>query len=307
MDNLFSVAERFGTPCFVFDEVQLARRMKAVRAIVPEDIRLCYSIKANPFLIPAMRRLVGTLEVCSPGELEICRQQGVSPDMVLFSGVNKTRADVERAMDLGVTRFTCESPLHVRLIDEAARSRGRVYPVLLRLTAGSQFGMDERDFFAALDHRAATPGIRIEGVHYFSGTQRKKLDGQRKELAMLCALADRLMHPRREISKVYEVTARGPLDGVAERLRRPLVLDGYRIRPPEVEQTAPGRFLITIHEGRNRQIRRMCAAAGLEVLRLRRIAEGPLQLGTLAPGAWRPLTEAELAALRQETEGGDPV
>ena len=121
------------------------------------------------------------------------------------------------------------------------------------------------------------------------------------------ALADRLMHPRREISKVYEVTARGPLDGVAERLRRPLVLDGYRIRPPEVEQTAPGRFLITIHEGRNRQIRRMCAAAGLEVLRLRRIAEGPLQLGTLAPGAWRPLTEAELAALRQETEGGDPV
>ena len=52
--------------------------------------------------------------------------------------------------------------------------------------------MDERDFFAALDRRAATPGIRIEGVHYFSGTQRKKLDGQRKELAMLCALADRL-------------------------------------------------------------------------------------------------------------------
>lgn len=121
------------------------------------------------------------------------------------------------------------------------------------------------------------------------------------------ALADRLMHPRREISKVYEVTVRGSLDGAAERLRRPLVLDGYRIRPPEVEQTAPGRFLITIHEGRNRQIRRMCAAAGLEVLRLRRIAEGPLQLGTLAPGAWRPLTEAELAALRQETEGGDPV
>ena len=120
MDNLFSIAERFGTPCFVFDEVQLARRMKAVRAIVPEDIRLCYSIKANPFLIPAMRRLVGTLEVCSPGELEICRQQGVSPDMVLFSGVNKTKADVERAMDLGVTHFTCESPLHIRLIDELA-------------------------------------------------------------------------------------------------------------------------------------------------------------------------------------------
>ena len=67
------------------------------------------------------------------------------------------------------------------------------------------------------------------------------------------------------------------------------------------------RLRMALHQAVNRQIRRMCAAAGLEVLRLRRIAEGPLQLGTLAPGAWRPLTEAELAALRQETEGGDPV
>lgn len=192
MDNLFSIAARFGTPCFVFDEVQLEARMRAVREIVPKAVGLCYSIKANPFLISAMRGLVGTLEVCSPGELEICRQMGVPADMVLFSGVNKTKADVERAMDLGVTHFTCESPLHIRLIDEAARARGRVYPVLLRLTAGSQFGMDERDFFAALDRRADTPNIRIEGVHYFSGTQRKKLDSQRKELAMLAELTQKL-------------------------------------------------------------------------------------------------------------------
>lgn len=123
MDNLFSIAERFGTPCFVFDEVQLEARMRAVREIVPKAVGLCYSIKANPFLISAMRGLVGTLEVCSPGELEICRQMDVPADMVLFSGVNKTKADVERAMDLGVTHFTCESPLHIRLIDEAARAR----------------------------------------------------------------------------------------------------------------------------------------------------------------------------------------
>ena len=192
MDNLFSIAERFGTPCFVFDEVQLEARMRAVREIVPKAVGLCYSIKANPFLISAMRGLVGTLEVCSPGELEICRQMGVPADMVLFSGVNKTKADVERAMDLGVTHFTCESPLHIRLIDEAARARGRVYPVLLRLTAGSQFGMDERDFFAALDRRADTPNIRIEGVHYFPAHRRKKLDSQRKELAMLAELTQKL-------------------------------------------------------------------------------------------------------------------
>lgn len=59
MDNLFSIAERFGTPCFVFDEVQLEARMRAVREIVPKAVGLCYSIKANPFLISAMRGLVG--------------------------------------------------------------------------------------------------------------------------------------------------------------------------------------------------------------------------------------------------------
>lgn len=194
MDNrqLSAIAEAYGTPCFVFDEDSLAGRMHAVQAIAGDSVHLCYSIKANPFLIPAMRRLVGTLEVCSPGELEICMHLGVDPDTILFSGVNKTREDVERAMDCGVTRFTCESPLHIRLIDEAARARGRVYPVLLRLTAGSQFGMDEQDLFDAIDHRAQTPGIRIEGIHFFSGTQRKKLDGQRKELAMLRELMARL-------------------------------------------------------------------------------------------------------------------
>lgn len=193
---LEAAAARFGTPTFLFDEISLADRMREAAQIVGDSVHLCYSIKANPFLIPAMKRLVGTLEVCSPGELEICVSQNVAPETILFSGVNKTREDVERAMDVGVTRFTCESPLHVRLIDEAARARGRVYPVLLRLTAGSQFGMDERDLLFAIDHQADTPGIRIEGIHYFSGTQRKKLDGQRKELAMLSDFIDRLKAER---------------------------------------------------------------------------------------------------------------
>ena len=179
------IAEKFGTPCFVFDETALSARMKEAARIVGESVHLCYSIKANPFLIPAMHGLVETLEVCSPGELEICHQLGVNPDAVLFSGVNKTPWDVARAMDLGVTRFTCESFLHVKLINEAALERGKVYPVLLRLTAGSQFGMDMNDLLSIIDHRNELPGIRIEGIHYFSGTQRKKLDSQRKELAML--------------------------------------------------------------------------------------------------------------------------
>ena len=113
MDNLFSIAERFGTPCFVFDEVQLEARMRAVREIVPKAVGLCYSIKANPFLISAMRGLVGTLEVCSPGELSICEQLHAADARVIYSGVNKTPVDIVRAVADGVGSYTAESLLDI--------------------------------------------------------------------------------------------------------------------------------------------------------------------------------------------------
>ncbi len=115
-------------------------------------------------------------------------------------------------------------------------------------------------------------------------------------------LANRFMHPRHEVDKVYEVCVTGYSDGAAERLRLPIELDGYRIKPPRVELVSAegdrAKLLVTIHEGRNRQVRRMCAAAGMEVTRLCRISEGKLQLGDLKPGKWRELTEKELAELK---------
>lgn len=191
--QLSAIAREFGTPSFVFDESALACRMREIKAIVGDSVHLCYSIKANPFLIPAMQNLVELLEVCSPGELEICESLHVDPKTVLFSGVNKTLADIEHAMDAGVIRFTAESPLHIRLLEQAAAARNAVYPVLLRLTAGTQFGMDESDLLSAIENRASYPHLRFEGIHYFSGTQRAKLDkDQRKELVMLSEFMDRL-------------------------------------------------------------------------------------------------------------------
>jgi len=113
--------------------------------------------------------------------------------------------------------------------------------------------------------------------------------------------ANRLMHPKREISKTYEVWVFGFHPAALSLLGRPIVLDGYRIRRPEVKliraEAEKAKFLVTIHEGRNRQIRRMCEAAGMRVTRLRRIREGNLALGELKPGAWRYLTDEELVGL----------
>lgn len=115
-------------------------------------------------------------------------------------------------------------------------------------------------------------------------------------------LANHLMHPSHVVDKVYLVWVQGFSPEGLERLSRPIELDGYRIRKPDVkcQKKAGDKALleITIHEGRNRQIRRMCAVAGMEVQRLKRIGEGSLLLGNLPLGKWRYLTKEEVKALR---------
>ena len=115
--------------------------------------------------------------------------------------------------------------------------------------------------------------------------------------------ANAMMHPRHQVDKVYLVFVKGFEENAVERLLRPMTLDGHRISRPVVrvlEESGDGnaRLLITIHEGRNRQVRRMCAIAGMQVKRLIRIAEGPLELGPLREGTWRYLTAQEREKLR---------
>ena len=119
------------------------------------------------------------------------------------------------------------------------------------------------------------------------------------------AWAQHLLHPSHEVEKTYHVSVFGPVAGAAERLAALRTVDGEPIRPARVEvlrQTARTAVLaVTIHEGRNRQVRRMCAQCGLTVKRLRRVREGSLELGDLPSGKWRYLTEKEAEALGPET------
>lgn len=115
-------------------------------------------------------------------------------------------------------------------------------------------------------------------------------------------LMQHLLHPSGEINKTYHVSVYGAVDGAAARLAAITDLEGEKIRPAQVKvlrRTAEtAELAITIHEGKNRQIRRMCAACGLTVKRLRRVQEHSLTLGDLPAGKWRYLTAAEVAALK---------
>ena len=114
--------------------------------------------------------------------------------------------------------------------------------------------------------------------------------------------ANKLMHPSHQVDKTYRVTVTGYTPAGLERLSQPITLDGYTIAKPSVkllsaDEKGNACLEVVIHEGRNRQVRRMCAAASMQVTRLVRVAEGKLQLGRLPLGRWRPLTKEDIALL----------
>jgi pseudouridine synthase len=115
-------------------------------------------------------------------------------------------------------------------------------------------------------------------------------------------LAARLTHPRHGVPRVYEATVLGePDEHDVRRLAKGVSIDGQRTAPAEVIAIGPTRLRITVREGRNRQVRKMCDAIGHPVKELRRVAIGPLRDGKLKVGSWRPLTAQEIARLQAAT------
>jgi pseudouridine synthase len=142
-----------------------------------------------------------------------------------------------------------------------------------------------------------------------------RLDYDSEGLLLLTSdgdLAARLTHPRHGVERVYEAVVSGaPADNDLEKLRRGVFLDGSRTAPALVRRagtagkagTQATRLIITLLEGRNRQVRRMCASIGHPVRRLTRTRMGPIRLGDLRPGRWRDLTAAEVAKLKRAAAG----
>ena len=97
--TLRSIREQLGTPSYVYDLDAFCKRADMVRSYFGENVGMCFSIKANAFLLGRLPDTFDKIEVCSPGELTICEKTGVDVSKIIFSGVNKTFEDVERAAD----------------------------------------------------------------------------------------------------------------------------------------------------------------------------------------------------------------
>lgn len=175
------------TPYYVFDTDEFAKRAAMIRAALDckggRRIPLCFSIKANPFLLHRLPEGLDHVEVCSPGELEICIVLDVKPESIIYSGVMKEKCDIERAVSYGAGILTCEGIRHATLISEVmsecipdgAHEAGSVEKkaqVILRLTSGNQFGMSFEDIEYIISHPDEFKGITVMGIHYYSGTQK---------------------------------------------------------------------------------------------------------------------------------------
>lgn len=190
-EALQDIAASFATPAFIFDADEFGRRAKNVKSAIG-GASLCYSIKANPFLLACLPEEIDRVEVCSPGELAICRRVGVDPSTVVYSGVNKGSEDIAQAIEYGAELLTAESLRQLGLINAAALAAGKRVRVALRLTSGNQFGMDSENLKRAVAEKGSYEGVDIVAIHYYSGTQKKKLAVVEKELAELEELADTL-------------------------------------------------------------------------------------------------------------------
>jgi diaminopimelate decarboxylase len=204
------LAERFGTPCYVYSRATLERHWRAFDAALGEHPHLiCYAVKANSNLavLNLFARLGSGFDVVSGGELERVLRAGGDPAKTVFSGVGKQTWEMRRALEVGIRCFNVESGAELERLNEVAGESGRRAPVSLRVNpdvdAGThpyistglrenKFGVDVDAAMALYRRAAELPHIEVSGIDCHIGSQLTRLAPMRDALDRLLSMIDRL-------------------------------------------------------------------------------------------------------------------
>lgn len=186
-ETMCRIAKRDITPCYVFDLDVLDARMEKLRRILGSRVKICYAMKANPFLVEHLNSRVDGFEVCSPGEFRICERSGIPMESIVLSGVNKEKKEIRRVLDLYEGRgiYTIESEIQLHMLQECAEESGKILRVLLRISSGNQFGVDWDAAEVIIREREKYPNLHFIGIQQYTGTQKKKTEKIKKELELL--------------------------------------------------------------------------------------------------------------------------
>lgn len=163
------------TPFYVFDINVLRERIDYLNSMMPENVHLCYAMKANPFVVKEIDEIIEKYEICSYGEWNIAKKMGVNDSKMVISGVYKDEISMEDILNnyKNGEVFTIESLNQIELLNKLTKEKKKVINIILRLTSGNQFGMCEEEIIEILENRAKYEYLNIMGIQYFSGTQKK--------------------------------------------------------------------------------------------------------------------------------------
>ena len=204
------LAARFGTPLYVYSRAMIESAWRAYdAAFANRDHLICYAVKANGSLaiLQLLARLGSGFDIVSGGELERVLKAGGDPGRVVFSGVGKTTAEIERALEVGILAFNVESESELERLSEVATRLGREAPVSLRVNPDvdarthpyistglrdNKFGIDIHAAEAVYTRAAERPGLRVEGLDFHIGSQLTELEPLADALSRSLALVDRL-------------------------------------------------------------------------------------------------------------------
>ena len=201
---LKQILEKFKTPAYVFDIGKIKNRIKYLREKLPKGISLCYAIKANTFVVKDIEENIDRFEVCSPGEYEICKKQNINKDKILVTGVYKTPEVIQNIIqnENETNYFTIESMEQFNEINKTKKNRK--IKIMLRLTSGNQFGINEDEVEAIISRREEYNNIEIEGIQYFSGTQKTSLKILQREIDYMDNFLTRLEKEYNYLASEFE-------------------------------------------------------------------------------------------------------
>ena len=193
-ETIKNIINNFDTPIYVFDIDKLKQRIKFLRENLTKRLELCYAIKANTFIIKEINEDVDRFEVCSPGEYSICEDSNITPEKIVISGVYKTPSVIEYMITTNkkIGRYTVESLEQLKLLDKLSKKHNIKLNVLLRLTSGNQFGINEEDIEEIISSKDIYTNLYFEGIQYFSGTQKRTNKRLQKEIDYIDEFLTRL-------------------------------------------------------------------------------------------------------------------
>ena len=170
------------SPYYLFDANRFKQNINFLKGKLSSRIKVCFSVKSNPFLAVFGAKYADYVEVCSEGEYQLCTSK-IKSESIIAGGVYKSPEWLKTLARSNVARISLESISQLGQLEKEAEAAGTVKKVLLRLSSNNQFGMAAEEIVEVSTHSNRYPHLQFCGIHYYSGTQKNNPEKLREDLS----------------------------------------------------------------------------------------------------------------------------